>query len=107
MEGYFETGTFQDGTVLVKDVFGTTTEDLTTGTLCRHANRAFRRPIRQACQRIPAGAKAGDGRGWAFYEGTETRKTVATDYRVDCLACHEPARSQNLIYPQVYPVLKR
>jgi hypothetical protein len=32
VEGYFKTGTFQDGTVLVKDVFGTTTEDLTTGT---------------------------------------------------------------------------
>ena len=49
----------------------------------------------------------GDGWGWAFYEGTETRETLTTDYRDDCLACHEPARSQDLIYVQGYPVLNR
>lgn len=49
----------------------------------------------------------GDGWGWAFYEGTETQKTVTTDYRKDCLGCHEPVRSQDLIYVQGYPVLKR
>ena len=49
----------------------------------------------------------GDGWGWAFYEGTETRKTVTTDYRDDCLACHEPVRGQDLVYVQGYPVLSR
>ncbi|WP_204376627.1 cytochrome P460 family protein [Methyloceanibacter marginalis] len=49
----------------------------------------------------------GDGWGWAFYEGTETQKTITTDYRKDCLGCHEPARGQDLIYVQGYPILKR
>ena len=35
----------------------------------------------------------GDGRGSAFYEGEETRKTFTNDYRKDCLACREQARS--------------
>jgi hypothetical protein len=109
VEAYRETGAFPDGAVLVKDVFATKTEALTTGI----ASYADMLKGRFVLVKDNAGKHAGksplwgDGWGWAFYEGTETQKTVTTDYRKDCLGCHEPARSQDLIYVQGYPVLKR
>ena len=34
-------------------------------------------------------------------------KTTSTDYKADCLPCHEPARASDWIYIQGYPVLKQ
>lgn len=109
VDAYLQTNAFPDGAVLVKDVFATRTEQLTTGT-SSYAGTLVGRFI---MVKDGAGLRAdtslfwGDGWGWAFYEGNETRQTVTTDYREDCLACHEPARSQDLIHIQGYPVLKR
>ncbi|MGQ0592123.1 MAG: cytochrome P460 family protein [Gammaproteobacteria bacterium] len=109
VDAYRKTGAFPDGAVLVKDVFATRTEALTTGT-SSYADALIGRFIMakdQADKYARASPLWGDGWGWAFYEGAETRKTVTTDYRQDCLACHEPVRNQGLIYIQGYPILKR
>ncbi|MGH8585855.1 MAG: cytochrome P460 family protein [Gammaproteobacteria bacterium] len=109
VDAYRKTGAFPEGTVLVKDVFATRTEALTTGT-SSYADTLIGRFIMvkdQANKHAGASPLWGDGWGWAFYEGAETRKTVTTDYQQNCLACHEPARSQDLIYIQGYPILKR
>jgi uncharacterized protein YciI len=37
---------------------------------------------------LGGGARFGDGWGWAFFKGDETRMTITGDYKVDCLACH-------------------
>lgn len=109
VEAYRRTGTFPDGTVLVKDVFLTKTEPLTTGTVS-YADRLQGRFVlvkdstNQNASRSPLW---GDGWGWAFFEGDETDKTVTTDYRKDCLGCHEPARSQDFLYTRGYTVLRR
>lgn len=108
VDAYRKTGMFPDGAVLVKDVFATKTEALTTGT-SSYADALIGRFIMvkdQTDKHAGASPLWGDGWGWAFYEGTETRKTVTTDYRQDCLACHEPAREQDLTYIQGYPILK-
>jgi len=108
VDAYRKTGAFPDGAVLVKDVFATGTEALTTGT-ASYASALIGRFIMvkdQADKYAGASPLWGDGWGWAFYEGTETRKTVTTDYQQDCLACHEPVRNQDLTYTQGYPILK-
>lgn len=105
---YRADGEFPDGAVIVKDVYTTKTEFLTTGTASYADTLAGRFVmVRDAGDRF-AGASPlwGDGWGWAFYEGAETRRTATTDYRADCLGCHEPARPQGLIYSQGYPVLR-
>lgn len=105
---YRRTGAFPDGAVLVKDVFATQTEDLTTGTVS-YANILVGRFVMvKDADDTYAGSSLlwGDGWGWAFYEGAERERTVTTDYRQDCLGCHEPARDQDLVYIQGYPVLK-
>jgi len=109
VEVYRKTGAFPDGAVLVKDVFATKTEALTTG-IASYADTLKGRFVLVNDKAGKYAGKSplwGDGWGWAFYEGTETQKTITTDYQKDCLGCHEPARSQNLIYIQGYTVLKR
>jgi hypothetical protein len=106
---YREGGVFPDGAILVKDVFDTNTEALTTGTVS-YADTLKGRfvMVKDETDRYAEESPLwGDGWGWAFYEGTELQKTITTDYRKDCLGCHEPARSQDLIYVQGYPILKR
>jgi len=93
----------------VKEVFETKTADMTTGTVS-HADKlkgwfVMVRDSKNAAH--PGNPLWGDGWGWAFYEGAETRKTVTTDYRQDCLGCHEPVRNQDLLYIQGYPILKK
>lgn len=108
VDAYRKTGAFPDGAVLVKDVFATNTEAMTTGTSSYASTLIGRFVMVNDPANKYAGASPlwGDGWGWAFYEGTETRKTVSTDYRQDCLACHEPVRHQNFIHIQGYPILK-
>lgn len=109
VNAYRKTGAFPDGAVLVKDVFATKTETLTTG-VASYADTLQGRFVMVKDQGDKYADKSplwGDGWGWAFYEGNETEKTITTDYRKDCLGCHEPARNQDLIYVQGYPVLRR
>jgi len=108
VDAFRKTGAFPDGAVLVKDVFATTTEYLTTGA-ASYADKLAGRFVMvkdQGDKYAGTSPLWGDGWGWAFYEGTETKKTVTTDYKQDCLACHEPVRHQDLTYIQGYPVLK-
>jgi Cytochrome P460 len=108
VDAYRKTGAFPDGAILVKDVFATGTEALTTGT-ASYANTLIGRFIMvkdQGDKYAGTSPLWGDGWGWAFYEGAETRKTVSTDYKEDCLGCHEPVRNQDLLHIQGYPILK-
>lgn len=109
VDAYRKTGAFPDGAVLVKDVFAAGTEAMTTGT-ASYASTLIGRFVMvkdQADKYAGASPLWGDGWGWAFYEGAETRKTVSTDYKQDCLGCHEPVRNQDFLHIQGYPVLKK
>ncbi|MBK0401320.1 cytochrome P460 family protein [Limibaculum sp. M0105] len=108
VEAYLRDGEFPQGAVIVKDVWSTRTEELTTGT-ASYAGELEGRfvMVRDTEGTLGASPRVGDGWGWAFYPGDETNMTVTGDYEVDCLACHEPARDQGLLYLQGYPVLRR
>lgn len=109
VDAYRKTGAFPDGAILVKDVFATGTEAMTTGT-ASYASTLIGRFVMvrdQADKYAGTSPLWGDGWGWAFYEGAETRKTVSTDYKQDCLGCHEPVRNQDFLHVQGYPVLKQ
>jgi hypothetical protein len=105
---YLKTGRFPDGAVLVKDVLATRTETLTTGTSSYAGDLAGRFVlVKDGAGKFGSGPRFGDGWGWAFYEGAETKRTVTTDYKSDCLACHEPARATDLLYVRGYPLLRK
>jgi hypothetical protein len=106
-ETYRRTGKFADGTVLVKEVFGTEHAQMTTG----DANWASQTKvwfvlIKDEKGRYPGNPLWGDGWGWALFKADAPDKQVAVNYKKDCLGCHIPAKSTDWIYVRGYPVLK-
>lgn len=105
-EYYRRNQKFADGTVLVKEVFGTDHAQLTTG----NANWAADTKIWFVLIKDASGRHAnsplwGDGWGWALFKSDAPDKQVATDYKKDCLGCHLPAKADDWIYVRGYPVL--
>lgn len=108
LEEYLRTGRFPEGAMLVKDVFAARTEALTTGTASYAGDLAGRFVmVKDSAGKLGSGPRFGDGWGWSFYEGAEMKRTITTDYKNDCLGCHEPARGQDLLYLQGYPLLRK
>ncbi|MDJ0684893.1 MAG: cytochrome P460 family protein [Alphaproteobacteria bacterium] len=110
VDAYRRNGVFPDGAVVIKDLFNTKTDDLTTG----RASWAFDHAgwfvmIKDSQNRFADapdwGALWGDGWGWAFFETDQPKQTVSTDYQSDCLGCHVPVQETDWLHIQGYPVL--
>jgi hypothetical protein len=105
---YHKNGHFPDGTVLVKEVFNTTTKVMTTGTVSSAGALAgWFVMVKDNVDRFPGNKLWGDGWGWSWFDATNPEKTTSTDYKTDCQACHVPARQSDWIYTDGYPVLVR
>jgi hypothetical protein len=105
---YRRDGHFPDGTVLVKEVFHTTTVDMTTGTVSSAGTLAgWFVMVKDNVGRFPGNKLWGDGWGWSWFEATNPRNTTSTDYATDCQSCHVPARASDWIYTRGYPPLNR
>ena len=104
---YFrQNGKFADGTVLIKEVFGTEHAQMTTG----DAHWASGTKVWFVMMKDDKGRYAnsklwGDGWGWALYKSDAPDKQVAVSYKKDCQGCHIPAQKTDWIYTQGYPVL--
>jgi len=106
-EHYRKNGKFADGTVLVKEIFGTEHAPMTTGDAHWASNTlVWFVMIKDEKNRYPGNPLWGDGWGWALFKSDAPDKQVATDYKKDCLPCHVPAKSTDWVYIQGYPVLK-
>ena len=105
-EYYRKNGKFADGTVLVKEVFGTDHGQMTTGEVhWAKGTKVWFVMIKDEKGRYPGNPLWGDGWGWALYKSDAPDKQVATDYKKDCLGCHVPAKATDWVYVQGYPVL--
>jgi len=105
-EYYRKNGKFADGTVLVKEVFGSEHSQLTTGDAhWASGTKVWFIMIKDAKGRYPGNPLWGDGWGWALYKSDAPDKQVAVDYKKDCLGCHVPAKTTDWVYVQGYPVL--
>ncbi len=114
---YIEHGRYPDGAVLVKELINTNTLPMTTGPAVSHATsiKGWFVLVRDTEGRFKESALWGDGWGWSLFNADNPIKTVSTDYQVDCIACHLPARdmarasaedSDKWIYTFGYPVLQ-
>jgi len=108
VEAYRKDGRFPDGTVLVKEVFKTATQEMTTGTVS-HADelKGWFVMVKDSTGRYPGNTLWGDGWGWSWFDAAKPTKTTSTDYRLNCKSCHVPARATDWIYVDGYPALKR
>jgi Cytochrome P460 len=108
ISAYRKDGQFPDGSVLVKEVFETTTGAMTTGNVSR-ANilKGWFVMVRDSKNSYPDNMLWGDGWGWSWFDAAMPSKTTSTNYKVDCQPCHVPARASDWIYVQGYPALKQ
>lgn len=97
---------FADGTVLVKEVFGTEHAQMTTGDVHRASStKVWFVMIKDDKGRYTNSKLWGDGWGWSLYNSDAPDKQIAVSYKKDCQGCHIPAQKTDWIYIDGYPVL--
>lgn len=117
IEYYKRKNRFPDGAVLVKELLHAKTMSMTTGPAVGHATtiKGYFVLVRDTKGRFNSSPLWGDGWGWSFFNADDRVKTKSTDYKVDCIPCHVPAKElapQNTkkddkwIYTLGYPVLQ-
>jgi cytochrome P460 len=107
IEAFQKSGRFPDGTVLVKEVFATKNDQMTTG-LVSHldALQGWFLMVKESKNLHPENKLWGDGWVWSWFDADKPNKTTSTDYKKDCKSCHEPAQASDWIYSSGYPALK-
>lgn len=108
LEAFQESGRFPDGATLVKELRASESGNYSTGANVSHATDALKQwfvMIKDEKGRFDGNPLWGDGWGWALYKPNDPEKNVATDYKVDCLGCHIPAKSNDWVYTEAYPIL--
>ena len=105
--GYRTSRHFPDGTVLVKEVYETSTAPMTTGTVS-HARtlKGWFVMVKDSNNSHPGNSLWGNGWAWSWFDAGNPTKTTSTDYKKDCLPCHVPAQATDWIYTAGYPALK-
>lgn len=104
---YHSSGLFPDATVLIKEVYETSTAPLTTGTVSRAGTlKGWFVMVKDSKNSYPGNSLWGDGWGWSWFDAGTPMKTTSTNYKKDCLPCHVPARDTDWVYVSGYPVLK-
>jgi hypothetical protein len=106
--GYRKDKRFPDGSVLVKEVFRAATGPMKTGTVSRAQTlKGWFVMVKESKDTRPDNTLWGDGWAWSWFDADNPLKTTSTNYRVNCLPCHVPARATDWIYVQGYPPLMR
>jgi hypothetical protein len=107
IDAYRKAGHFPDGTVLVKEVFGASTADMTTGTVSHADNlKGWFVMVKDGKNSHPGNPLWGNGWGWSWFDADKPLKTTSTNYKTDCQGCHVPAQSTDWIYVNGYPALR-
>ena len=108
VDAYRKTGKFPDGAILVKELLGAETTDMTTGTISRAGGiEGWFVMVKDSTGKFEKTNKLwGEGWGWAYFGADDRVQTTTTDYAAECLTCHIPAKDNDWIYTEGYPVLK-
>lgn len=107
IDAYRKNGRFPDGAVLIKEVFQATTQPMKTGTVS-HADKlqGWFVMVKESKDIHPDNKLWGNGWAWSWFNSDNPEKTTSTNFKVDCLTCHVPARATDWIYVSGYPPLQ-
>lgn len=104
---YRKTGSWPDGTVLILEVRPIQWDDLPTGHVMYAGDETeVSVMIKDNTNRFKGRPHWGDGWGWALFQPKGSPASVSTDYKNDCLSCHEVAKDADFVFVQGYPILK-
>jgi hypothetical protein len=109
IEFYRRNGVFPDGATLVKELRASKAGNYTTGQGVHHSTEGLKQwfvMIKDSQNRFAEDPLWGDGWGWALFKPDESNKNVASDYKTDCLGCHIPAKDNDWVYTDAYPILR-
>ena len=108
IEAYHMDGRFPDGSVLVKEVFQADTQPMKTGTVSRAQKlKGWFVMVKDSKDSHPGNSLWGDGWAWSWFDADNPSKTTSSNYKIDCLSCHQPARATDWVYVEGYPPLNR
>ena len=107
IEYFRETGQFPDGAVIIKELLKAETASMTTGTASRRLEvEGWFVMVKDTQGRFSSNPLWGDGWGWSLFDVDRPDSTVTTNYKTECIGCHIPARKDDWIYLDGYPVLE-
>lgn len=108
IEAYLKTGHFPEGAVLIKERFHTATQPMTPG-IVSHEDKlvGWFVMVKESKNVHPENKLWGEGWAWSYFDSANPKKTTSTNYKVDCLNCHQPAAATDHIYVAGYPTLAR
>ncbi len=110
VEEYRKTGKFPDGATIVKELRASDAGTYTTGANVSYATDGLKQwfvMIKDEKSRFEDNPIWGDGWGWALYKPEDKMTNLASDYKNDCLGCHVPAKSNDWVYTEAYPTLRK
>lgn len=100
-------GRFPDGAALVKEVFRTKAETLTTGTVSRADTlKGWFVMVKDSGNTRAGNPLWGDGWGWSWFDASDPVRATTVDYKAECQGCHVPAQATDWVYTDGYPALK-
>jgi hypothetical protein len=105
---YRKHGKFRDGATLVKELRASASGDYTTGKDVHHATDTIKQwfvMIKDTEGRHPDNPLWGEGWGWGLFKPDNPGQNLAKDYKTDCLGCHVPAKDNDWVYIEAYPIL--
>ena len=107
VEYFRKKGAFPDGAVIVKELLKADTASMTTGIVSRgFETEGWFIMIKDTQNRFPSNSLWGEGWGWALFKVNQTDRPVTQNYKTECIGCHIPARQDDWIYLNGYPVLE-
>ena len=103
---YQQTGEWPDGAVVIKTQIKVIDSDIGSA-IESYAGKpnGYFVMVKDRENHFPGNPLWGDGWGWSFFDSEDLAKTTTTDYKKDCLGCHEPVRKTDLIFIKGYPLL--
>jgi len=107
MKTYKKTGKWPDGTVIIMEVRSIKWDDLPTGhVMYADENSGWFVMVKDSKGRFKNKPNWGDGWGWALFKAADPKKNISTNYKNDCMGCHEVAKDSDWVFVHGYPTLK-
>jgi len=107
IDAFRKTGEFPDSAVLMKEVRKATHGAMTTGDIAWNDEEVlWFVMVKDRKGRFPDNPIWAKEWGWALFLAEDRETNAATDFRVDCMGCHVPAKTTEWVYTQGYPVLR-
>ncbi len=107
LNAYKKNNRWPDGSMLVMEIRALQWDDLPTGHVIVEGEPIkWLVMVKDAKGRFPKNPNWGDGWGWALFNSTDVKNNISTNYKNDCLSCHEPAKATDLVFLKGYPTLR-